>query len=342
MDCLVGKIIQYNPLSSSSLIDLVAPGSPVTLEQIQEAVKQVESLGFRARVPSVSDLPFLFMAGQSSKGAAAQLSFSNVISSSESIVKKKILSKKFQHLKKALMSPDSEAVWCIRGGYGSQKLMPFLMKMKRPVKPKPFIGYSDATVLQMFLNLKWKWPVLHFPVLIHLKDCSSASLKRFQNLLAGVQREQIFSTLKLLSTKYTGSKKIISYLTGGNLTLIQTSIGTHWSHSFKNKILFLEDTGEVPYRLDRALWQMLNAGVFKGIKALILGDFIYSGPKNSKYETKKVFQSFADEVPFPVVEGVPCGHGKRKEVLPFMTSCRLHIQPAGKAQLHIASPFAKK
>ena len=341
MDCLVGKIIQYNPLSSSSLIDLVAPGSPVTLEQIQEAVKQVESLGFRARVPAVSDLPFLFATGRSTSKAAAQLSFSNVISSSESTVEKKILSKKFQHLKKALMAPDSEAVWCIRGGYGSQKLMPFLRKMRRPIKPKPFIGYSDATILQIFLNLKWKWPVLHFPVLIHLKDCSSSTLKRFQNILSGVQRKQVFSTMKLLNKNYKGNKKISSYITGGNLTLIQTSIGTPWSGSFQNKILFLEDTGEEAYRLDRALWQMLNAGVFKGIKALVLGDFVYSGSKSSKQQ-KKVFQSFADNMSFPVVEGVPCGHGNRKEVLPFMTSCHLHIQSKWKAQLHIASPFVKK
>ncbi len=311
------------PLTSSSLIELIAPGSPVTAQQVRFAVEQVKGLGFEAR-PRDQWLHNSFLV--SSKAGS--------FSESASI-------KKFQHLKQALTAFDSSAIWCVRGGYGSQKLMPFLMKMKKPVKPKIFIGYSDATVIQVFLNLKWKWPVLHFPVLIHLKESSVSALKRFQNLLIGAQKQQNFSGLKILSKKKMKNNSINSLLTGGNLTLIQSSVGTPWAGSFQNKILFLEDTGEAPYRLDRALWQMLNAGVFKGVKAVVLGDFIYSGLKNSQMKTRKVFQSFADAVPFPVVEGVPCGHGPRKEALPFLTPCSLKILSGGKAQLCIASPFMK-
>lgn len=316
------------PLSSSSLIDLVVPGSPVTSEQIQEAVKQVEQLGFRARVPSDSDLRFLL--------TAKKINLSERFSSFSHI----FLNKKFRHLKTALTAPDSEAVWCIRGGYGSQKIMPFLLKMKKPIKPKVFIGYSDATVIQMFLSLKWKWPVLHFPVLVHLKDCTASGLQRFGKLVRGSLQQQSFLNLKLLSSKYKRSKKEInSYLVGGNLTLIQSSMGTSWEGSFQNTILFLEDTGEAPYRLDRALWQMLNAGVFKGVKAVVLGDFVASGLKKDRSEIKEVFQSFAHRVSFPVVEGVPCGHGKKKEALPFRTSSKLIIPSKGQACLYTRSPF---
>ena len=220
--------------------------------------------------------------------------------------------------------------------------MPFVMKMKKPAKPKVFIGYSDATVLQMFLNLEWKWPVLHFPVLIHIKGCSSASLKRFKHLVRGTQTIQRFSHLRLLNNKYLGRKIIHSRLMGGNLTLIQSSIGTPWAGSFQNKILFLEDIGETAYRLDRALWQMLNAGVFKGVKAVALGDFISSDLKNNRSQIRKVFQFFASRVSFPVVEGVPCGHGAKKEALPFLTSCSLKIQAQGKADLDITNPFKNK
>ena len=259
------------------------------------------------------------------------------ISASESF-----FNKKFRHLKTALEAPDSEAIWCIRGGYGSQKIMPFLFKMKKPIKPKLFIGYSDVTVLQVFFNRKWKWPVLHFPVLIHLQDCSSSGLQRFKRIVKGSLRQQSFLRLKLLNTNYKGPGEIKSYLTGGNLTLIQSSIGTPWEGSFQNKLLFLEDTGEAPYRLDRALWQMLSAGVFKGVKGVVLGDFVFSGSKNNRWEIKEVFRSFASQVSFPVVEGVPCGHGKKKEALPFLTSCSLKVQAQGRASLHIASPFNNK
>ena len=329
------------PLSSSSLIDLVAPGSSVTEAQVQKAVTKVESLGFKARV----DYCVMDSTGSSPLRSPHLGS-----------LKTPDISKKFQCLKKALTAPDSEAVWCVRGGYGSQKLMPYFLKMKKPVKPKIFIGYSDVTVIHTFLNLKWKWPSLHFPVLTHVKEGSAAPLRRFKDLITGAQKQQHFLKLRLLNPKRMSErnrsvgrkqnagnkKKLHSYLVGGNLSLVQSSIGTSWAGSFQNKILFLEDIGEAPYRLDRALWQMLNAGVFKGIKALLLGDFIYSNIKRERNEIKQVFKSFADSVAFPVVEGVPCGHGSKKEVLPFMTSCRLHIQSDGKAQLRIAGPFVKK
>ncbi|MDE0119802.1 MAG: LD-carboxypeptidase [Bdellovibrionales bacterium] len=364
-------------LSSSSVIDLVAPGSSVTVDQIQESVKQVEALGFKARL---------------------QVRPVNLqVSDTASFIKPAITSEKFQFLKKALTVSDSEAVWCIRGGYGSQKLMPYLLRMKQPQKPKIFIGYSDVTVIQLFLAQKWKWPSLHFPVLVHVKDSSSAALRRFKALLTGIQKQQSFSGLKLLnpecvsqkqgsiknkkdhfsqSLDQTGIKKkttkeiqIHSYLVGGNLSLIQSSIGTPWMSFFKNKILFLEDIREAPYRLDRALWQMWKAGVFQGVKALVLGDFIPSRSgnyllrtlsargkkliettklkqgqsnyrsKNFDWEVKQVFRAFSRRVSFPVLAGVPCGHGSKKEALPFLTPCSLKIPVEGKTSLNITSPF---
>ncbi len=308
-------------LTSSSLIDLVVPGSPVTLEQMDLAVQKVESLGFKARVPSSSDLPFLLTKGKARRPGGKAV---------------------FRHLHKALSAPDSSAIWCVRGGYGSQKLMPFLSRMKKPAKPKLFIGYSDVTVIQIFLNLKWKWQVLHFPVLTHLDGARPADLKKFQNLLTGAQKEQSFFRLRLLNRRYKGESKISSRMTGGNLTLIQSSIGAPWAGSFQNKILFLEDTGEAPYRIDRALQQMLYAGVFKGVKALAIGDFTFSGAQSqkAKKETRQIFQSFADKASFPVVEGVPCGHGLRKSPLPFLTPCLLTIhRPTGRAGLRLAGLF---
>ena len=311
-------IKQMRPLKASSLIDLVVPASPVTLEQMELAVQKVESLGFKARVPCSADLPFLLRKAKPP--------------SSASVV--------FRHLRRAFLASDSSALWCVRGGYGSQKLMPFLSKMKKPAKPKLFIGYSDVTVIQIFLNLKWKWQALHFPVLTHLDGARASDLKKCQNLLTGAQKEQHFFRLRLLNRQYAG-ESITSSITGGNLSLIQSSIGAPWNCYFKNKILFLEDTGEAPYRIDRALQQLLYAGVFKGIKALAVGDFTFPGIKSqkAKTETKKLFQSLAQGLPFPVVEGIPCGHGLRKAPIPFLTPSVLSFHSGGRADLRIAGPF---
>ncbi len=303
---------RLDPLSHSSLIDLIAPGAPVSSNQVREAVKQVESLGFRARWMGCLGGSFLFSASDRER---------------------------IQHIKKVLALRDSQAIWCIRGGYGSQRLMSVLGRMKKPQRAKIFIGYSDVSILQMFLNLSWGWPALHFPVLTQLKDCSPSAVRRFQSILRGEKTKQVFKKLKVFNPKKT-LKRIRSYVVGGNMTLVQSSIGTPWAYSFKNKILFLEDTGESPYRVDRTLWQMYHAGVFKGVRALILGDFI-GLKKGEKSQMRKVFQSFSSLVSFPILEGIPCGHGRKKEALPFMTNCELTIKRGAQAELCIQSPFKK-
>ena len=313
------KSLKQRPLKNA-LIDLVSPASPVTVAQIKKSVRQVENMGFQARVLAYPTKNFLFSADDKQR---------------------------FLYLKKALTNRDSEAVWCLRGGYGCQRLMPFLFKMTKPSKMKCLIGYSDVTVLQNFLNVKWGWPTLHFPVLADLRYVSSSANKRFQALISGSLKKQVFKNLYLLNlSSVKKNKKIRTFLTGGNLTVIQSSIGTPWQFSFQNKILFLEDVGENAYRLDRALWQMQKVGVFKGIKALVLGTFILTKnlsvsaiQRTEEKKMKEVFKLFAHRVSFPVLWGVPCGHGVKKEVLPFMTPCELQINSRGKAQLQIKSPF---
>ena len=393
------------PLSSNSIIDLIAPGSPVTYAEVQQALHLTQALGFQAQ----SQISFPAEKANSlkkTKKRGSGLKTQNLLSTkgySQNDPKQK-----FQPLKRALLSPDSSAIWCVRGGYGTQKLMPFLMRMKKPKNPKLLIGYSDITVLQVFLNLKWQWPALHFPVLNHFclnvpaddgphkrekppklnpaknHFCLNVpaddgphkrekppklnpaknhleglplALKHFKQLVTGKLKQQTWANLKLLNSKSLlkghnqrqnntlkgganqhYKQKINSFITGGNLTLIQSTIGTAWAGSFQNKILFLEDIGEAPYRIDRALWQMQKAGVFKGVKAVLLGDFMV--PKNhKKQEMQKVFLNFAKEVSFPVLQGVPLGHGQKKEPLPFGTPCVLDLAQNGSAQLSVQGFF---
>ena len=264
---------------------------------------------------------------------------------------------RFKCLKKSLLAQDSFAVWCVRGGYGCQRLMPFLLRMTPPPRPKLFIGYSDATVLHIFFNEKWGWPTLHFPVVndLPLKQSPAGrkALAAFKQIVCFAQTcankaaagakegqlgsdDQSFKELKILNAAQCSKIKFVrSILRGGNMTIIQTSIGTPFAGSFKKAVLFLEDVGEAAYRVDRALWQMQTAGVFKNVKALVLGDFL---PKTKAVE--RVLKNFAAACSFPVIAGVPCGHGGRKHPLPFNTKCLLRLNhKKAKAQLDIKNPF---
>ena len=172
----------------------------------------------------------------------------------------------------------------------------------------------------------------------------SAAIRRSKNRNPTGKNILHFTKLKILNPTCVhavtrGTSLIRSYLTGGNMTIIQSSIGTPWAGCFKNKILFLEDKGEAAYRVDRALWQMQNADVFKGIKALVLGDFV-PVTTSDKPRLHQIFQSFAERVTFPVITGVPCGHGRRKSPLPFMTKCILHLHSKTRqVSLLVHSPF---
>ena len=178
-----------------------------------------------------------------------------------------------QIFRQSLLDKKTKVLWSLRGGYGSQRLPHYLTRIQiHSLTKKIFIGYSDATILHDWIHQNLSWPSLHFPVLSKVSSLASSSKTKFKNLIQKKIDYIEFFNLKLLNPNRS-FKNIISRMTGGNLTLIQTSIGTLCNSSRKNKILFLEDVNEKPYALHRALWQMKESGVFKGVRAVIFGEF---------------------------------------------------------------------
>ena len=109
-------------------------------------------------------------------------------------------SKRWLHLKRALQSPRSSLVWCLRGGYGSARLLPFLSQLSPPGRFKLFVGMSDVTSLHVFLNQVWKWPALHASVLEAVvgdgaKPLSQRGTRELQALLWGQKRELRYSVV---------------------------------------------------------------------------------------------------------------------------------------------------
>ena len=122
-------------------------------------------------------------------------------------------------------------------------------------------------------------------------------------------------------------------MSGGNLTVVAGSLGTPWAISGKSKILFFEETGERAYRVDRHLQQMLWANSFKGIRAVVFGDFINAVEPKSK--THAVLKRFAEQVSFPVLAGLPVGHGAKNRPIALNTKAVLTLGRT--AKLNISS-----
>ncbi|MGE0527448.1 MAG: LD-carboxypeptidase [Bdellovibrionales bacterium] len=311
--------MRLEPLYPGDTVDIVAPASKCTREELGNGLKAIRELGLVPRVPS--DL------------FARSLLFSN---SDES---------RLRQLRAALFAPDSKAIWCVRGGYGALRLMPEIQKWRRPRLGKIFIGYSDITTLHTHLNQEWGWPTLHGPLLDRLgrKEAMSAGEKReLLALLFGRQKEVEFRRLRALNTAARAHTRgaVRAAVCGGNMAVLQSGLGTRGQLNPRGRILFFEDAGERPHRVDRMLTQFSQAGWFEGAnaaRAVVFGHMLLNDPRDRRWVWRDVIARFAAEHRLPVLAGLPVGHDPRVQyTLPLQTPARLNLGP--KPSLVVQSP----
>jgi muramoyltetrapeptide carboxypeptidase len=288
-------------LKPGDTVDIIAPASHTSQLALDSGVEWLRSLGLVPRLRKGLIKGDLFF--------AANLDFQK------------------NDLLQALHS-DSKAIWCVRGGYGSMRLIPMLNKLRPPSKPKVLLGFSDITALHLFLNQKWNWPSLHSRNISAMRkeDHLTPDRRSTERLLFGTDQEITFRKLKPLNDHAKEERSIQGRIVGGNLRILQSSLGTPWEIQAKNKILFIEDIGERGYSVHRMLEQLKQAKLIdRGLKALAIGQFTDGEEKNGKDLTMDAIKRIALELPYPVFSGLPCGHGQDNYPLPFNTSCELKL-----------------
>ena len=292
-------------LKAGDLVDIVAPSSPPESKQWRKGIKILESWGLKTRFSEKSLSPWLFHANNNKQRSDC--------------------------LNQAFSNRDSSAVWMLRGGYGLQKLMPsFIRDYSKNQKRKFFIGYSDGTVLHLYLNSR-EQTTLHAPVVSELPDLSKTELRKLKNILFGETKQIVFKNLKVFGT--SSQTTIKAAILGGNLSLLSTSLGTPWCPRLFSHFLFIEDVNEEAYKLDRMLHQLVYSGVLKGVKALLFGSFF---PLSRNSLKAKVLKSFSEVCSLPIVFGLPCGHTQPNHPLPLNKPAEL-ILGADRASLKIKS-----
>lgn len=292
----------WSYLSPGDTVEIIAPASHSPLNKLEDGIKWVESTGLKPHVPNNIVQTDLFFAAP--------------------------LEVQLEHLKAALKS-DAKAIWCLRGGYGSMRLIPHLLKMKPPKKPKLFIGFSDITALHLFFSQKWNWPVIHGRTISQMnpEHAHTEDRQLLTDIIFGKEDSYTFKNLIPLNASAKVSKKLTGTITGGNLRILQSSLGTSWELEAKGKILFIEDVSERGYSVDRMLEQLIQAKIIdKGLKALVFGDFTEGLEKDGKDLTIEAMERFAKRVPYPVLKGLPAGHGHALNFpVPFNTKCELKL-----------------
>lgn len=223
----------------------------------------------------------------------------------------------------AAVKSKHKIIWAMRGGFGTNLIISDFNKKPIPKEKKTLVGFSDIVSLQLFVTQKWGWKAIHAPVMIHLAEgnFSKCNFDTLLDILEGRIDQYTIDKIYPINEHAKKKKYVTGKLTGGNLTLIEASIGTCWEIQTHGKILFVEDNNLKPQWIYRSMYHLKEIGKLKEVKAIVFGRFINSGHQK---EIGGFLCKFASEVDIPVYATDQFGHGNYNKPLIYDAVATLH------------------
>ncbi|MDR1913843.1 MAG: LD-carboxypeptidase [Clostridiales bacterium] len=219
----------------------------------------------------------------------------------------------------AFLNPDTKAVISIRGGYGAHRLLEYVDFDEIASTGKALYGYSDITALHMELNrrglISWHTPMPGTEWYQGLDDFTKESVKFA--LFGSLPSKIVNPDGSRLKTLIAGSAE--GELIGGNLSLVASTLGTYYEIEVKDKILFLEDVDELPYKIDRMLLQLRHGGKLDNCAGIIFGEFsnCEAEEPSKSITVNDIIEELVGDIGKPVVSGLHCGHVLPTACLPL-------------------------
>lgn len=235
-----------------------------------------------------------------------------------------------------------KAIICARAGNLSGTILPHLDYGLIKQNPKIIMGYSDVSALLNAIHEETGLTTFHGPVIHKLagKKMSARQARQCLDLLAGEETEIPASRVKVIRP---GTAK--GRMTGGNLSLVCSLMGTKWQPDFRGKILFLEDCDDELSRYDRMLRQLANAGAFRQAAGVLFGAFTDSkdtGALPYGFTLQEIIRNAVSEARGPVIMNAPFGHGKDLYTFPIGGTARLEARSGKKPSLIIERACAER
>jgi muramoyltetrapeptide carboxypeptidase len=294
-------------LRSGDTIRILSLSSPVAEERVKKGCDELERLGYALKLDRDQVL-------------ARHGFFSGLAEA------------RCNALRAAIAEPDTRAIVCSRGGYGSNYLLDCLRL--EGTTPKILCGFSDITSVHAYLWQKFRWVTIHGPmVAVGLDHGAHApegyDPESFERALAESKGWSVALKGESISA---GSSE--GTLLGGCLNLVEATIGTPWELDTCGAILVLEDRAMKPWQVDRALMHLKQAGKLRGVTGVVLGDFPESNPPVGTESVKDVVSRILAPLGVPIVFGAPIGHTSRPMLtLPLGVQARLSADGEGKLEI---------
>lgn len=295
-------------LKRGDTIGITCPAGFITPEAVRPAVQLMESWGFRIRLgETVGRRDFSF------GGTDAD---------------------RLQDLQQLLDDPSIKAIMCARGGYGAVRLIDQLNFSRFADRPKWIIGFSDITVLHCHLSRNYQVASIHSKMCNSFPDNWSTADPVQADTILSIRKALLGEKMeyRAMPSAFNRPGAAEGILVGGNLKTIESLAGSASDLSTEGKILFVEDTGEYMYSIDRMFWNLRRSGKLDKLKALVVGGFKVK-PDDPGEEFGRALQDVVLEklrgTDYPVCFDFPVGHQRANFALKCGVKHRLRISSDG-------------
>lgn len=304
------KIIKPKRLKAGDTVGVIAPASGLSKEAFDKALQNLADLGFKTKIGKSARAVNGFLAGTDKE--------------------------RLEDLHWAFADKEISAVWCLRGGYGVSRILPEVDYNLIRKNPKIFIGYSDITALHTAIFQNCGLVTFHGPVAasVYSDYTKNHAVNLLMNPSAPYKIElseyNKAQTSNLFKTEIITKGKARGKLIGGNLSLLSALAGTPFGlKDVKGKILFLEDVGEQPYRIDRMLTQMRQSVDLRSLAGIAGGIFEDCNPRTPNTQSLiDVLKDRLGDLKIPVIYGLSFGHIRDQFTLPVGVEAELDTENA--------------
>jgi muramoyltetrapeptide carboxypeptidase len=282
-------------LREGARVALVAPAGPVSDERLDIALDRCRRFGLDA-VP----------------GRSARAQHAGYLAGTDD--------DRLADLKWALSDPAIDAIWALRGGYGTMRLLAQLDLAPLQERPRAYIGFSDNTAVHLAIRARG---VTSFHAPHAGGDATTLSESCFRRVLFHAEPAGVLPLpADRPGVALVGGAPVDAPLVGGNLALLAAMCGTPAPPVASGCILFIEDVGEATYRLDRAWMQLLLSGALDGVAGIAFGRFNECGAED---EVRELLHRLAAPLGVPVLADLPIGHEPDNWTLPLGVRARLDV-----------------